>query len=76
MISNGFTSNYFNINSGVRQGDPLSPYLFIIAAEVLNTSTKQSKSIRGILVNLTELMILQYADDIGYRNDYRNPERH
>ena len=64
MINNVFTSNYFNITSGVRQGDPLSRCLLIIAAEIPNASIKQSKSISGIRFILTELKILQHAFDI------------
>ena len=47
----------------VRQGCPLSPYLFILAAEVLATKIRQDETVRGITIFGTESKISQFADN-------------
>ena len=63
VLYNGHCSNSFSESSGVRQGDPLSPYLFIICAELLADAIKQNGQINGITVNNEEFLLGQYADD-------------
>jgi len=63
VINNGITSNYFTIKRGVRQGDPLSPYLFVVAVEILATAIRQNSTIKGITIGKKETKLLQYADD-------------
>ena len=64
MINNGLSSEYFNLESGARQGDPLSPYLFVVTIETLAIVIRQNKDIKGIFIGSEETKILQYADDM------------
>ena len=63
VLNNGWASNLFRLSRGVRQGCPLSPYLFIISAEVLANAIRENPSVKGITVNKTEIKLSQYADD-------------
>ena len=63
VINNGFASDFFALERGVRQGDPLSPYLFVLAVEVLAIAVRQNINIRGFSIDGQETKLLQYADD-------------
>ena len=63
VLNNGWASNYFIPERGVRQGCPLSPYIFILCAEILANKIRENKDIKGITVCGNEIKISQYADD-------------
>lgn len=60
ILINGQPSNDFTPHRGLRQGDPLSPYLFIICAEVLSGLIAKGQAdghIHGIQITNTALAI-------------------
>lgn len=67
VLVNGTPSDEYPISKGVKQGDPLSPFLFILAMEGLNQAINNAKE-KGILtgIKLPNSMVLShllYADD-------------
>ena len=45
VVNNGTSTQYFPLQRGARQGDPISAYLFIISLEVLFVMIKNNSSI-------------------------------
>ena len=69
VIQNGFLSDSFKLERGCRQGDPLSPYIFIICAEFLANLVRNANDIKSINIDGVEYLISQYADDISFMLD-------
>ena len=63
VINNGYTSQYFKLKCGIRQGCPLSALLFIIAAETLATAIKANVNIKGVYLASSHIKLSQLADD-------------
>ena len=67
VVINGNSTDTFKVESGVRQGCPLSVILFILAMEPLACALRQDQSIRGLLVpgsNGREAKMTLYMDDM------------
>ena len=63
VTDNNWLSNAFTVRRGVRQGDPLSPPMFILAIKSLAESLRRSDSYTGILLGDKRLKISLFADD-------------
>ena len=63
-MNNGFTTGPFMLSRGVRQGDPLSPYLFIIALETLAIKIRNDDSIEGFSIGGETMKLSLFADDM------------
>ena len=72
VLNNGFATALFQVQRGVRQGDPLSPYLFNIVIELLAISIRSDRGIEGIKVDNEEVKVELFADDLTafLRNDH------
>jgi len=63
VLNNGFPTNWFKPTRGVRQDCPLSPFLFILGAEILSNKIRQSKLVKGINIYGNEVKVSQFAGD-------------
>ena len=58
----GHLKDIFLPKRGYRQGDPISPYLFLLCAEILAIKIRNNKQIKGIIIDRYEYKVSQYAD--------------
>ena len=64
IILNGENLKAFPLRSETRQGCPLSPLLFDIVLEVLATTIREEKEIKGIQIRKEEVKLSLFADDM------------
>ena len=63
VIQHGISSQFFRIGRGCRQGDPASPYIFLLCVEIMGLMIRQNKNITGFNIYNKEYKLIQYADD-------------
>lgn len=68
VLLNGIPGKIINCRRGVRQGDPLSPLLFVLVADLLQSALNKSLTDGDIQRPITpgtilDFPVIQYADD-------------
>ena len=66
VINGGKISNYFKLERGTRQDDPISAYLFIIVLDVVFGIIKETSNIRGFGIFQKKFIYTAYADDTTF----------
>ena len=66
VTNNGYLSDFFPVFRGVRQGCPLSTYLFIICIELLSYKITTTEDIKGITYANYEFKKSLFADDASF----------
>ena len=63
IINDNNLSHFFDVKRGVKQGDPLSPTIFILCIEYLAEMLRQSKEYQGFKINSHCFKVSLFADD-------------
>ena len=63
IINNNYLSHFFGIKKGVRQGDRLSPTVFVLCIEYLAAMLRQSKDYQGFEIEHYCFKVSLSADD-------------
>ena len=68
VSQNGFFSKSIDLERGCRQGDPVSPYIFVVCDEILGIAIRENKRIEGI-------EIFGYEHKISRRRHHPNNKK-
>ena len=66
ISNNGHISEAFEIERSTRQGDPISPLVFILCLEILFITIRSDENIRGFKIENNEFKLTSYADEASY----------
>ena len=64
IINNGTTGRYFALKKGVHQGDPFSPYLFILVIELLAIRLREDPEVVGLKIEGSVKKLSKYTNDM------------
>lgn len=64
VLNNGVSTGWFHLHSGLRQGCPISPYLFLLAIEKLAYKIRKDPGIEGVEISGNVHKTSLYADDM------------
>ena len=73
VLVNGSPTDEFQIQRGLRKGDPLSPFLFILVMEGLHVALRKAHNasmFHGISISEIDISHLFYADDVNLMSNW------
>ena len=64
VMINGHLTGKIRLKRGVRQGDPLSPLLYVLVIEILALQLRTNPDLIGFTIKGEKLVSFHYAEDI------------
>ena len=74
VLVNGNAKGWVKTSRGLRQGDPLSPFVFTIVADVLRPKERSLLEGFSVARNRTKVSHLQFANDIIFFSSARTED--
>ncbi|GJS40561.1 putative RNA-directed DNA polymerase, eukaryota, reverse transcriptase zinc-binding domain protein [Tanacetum coccineum] len=79
ILVNGRPTSEFSVKRGLRQGDPLSPFLFILVVEGLHIALSEATHtglIQGVKMGSSDIIIshILYVDDVVITTDWSSTD--